>query len=116
MKKTIITVDIDDIFLITEGKDKLLSTCNVSVCVNKEGSKFDLPSSLRKRLVEHRYKIRTDGTVIAHIIHPSNFQIGMADITRILDVIKEQHSGNLFWGVASDDMTNNVTIGLIFEV
>lgn len=110
MKKTIITLDAEDIFTIVRENDmKLFSADSISA-----DTVAFLCSDIRKRVAEH--KIRTSGSMAVCITSPAVPELTLAETQRILEAIQENRSGNLLWGFVVDDSVDRITADILFEV
>lgn len=110
MKKTIITLDAEDIFtMVRESDTKLFSADSLSA-----DTVSVLCLDLRKRIAEH--KVRTSGSMAVCITSPAVPELTLAETQRILEAIQENRSGNLLWGIVSDDASDRITAGILFEV
>ena len=110
MRKTIITLNAEDIFtLVRESDTKLFSADSISA-----DTVSVLCSDIRKRVVER--KIMTSGSMAVRITSPVVPELTLAEILHILEEIQENRSGNLLWGFVSDDSVDRITADILFEV
>ena len=110
MRKTIITLNAEDIFtLVRESDTKLFSADSISA-----DTVSVLCSDIRKRVVER--KIMTSGSMAVRITSPVVPELTLAETLHILEEIQENRSGNLLWGFVSDDSVDRITADILFEV
>jgi hypothetical protein len=113
MKRTIVTIDIDDVLtLIRRNDGKAIVPMQISVDGKADGSVDELCTRLDRELVQKNHL----GDVILRVTSPAGFEITMTEVAAILDILIKHGIENCIWGADSDDATDELTIDLIYTL
>lgn len=117
MKKSVITLDVDDVLtMMRQSSSKLFSTVSASVNKTTDNSIELLCSKLNEELTGIRNKIRQNGHMIMRIISPVLSELTVEELSNIIDRMQEHKPEHFIFGVETDDSTDQLTADLIFEV
>lgn len=117
MKKSIVTIDLDDIFrVMTRTADSAFSAINISVDSSNEFCIANLCINLFDALQAQLFQISESGNMLIRIVSPESHAITLEEIDLILGSIRRFCSGDFIWGVETDDEIDKINVDLIFAI
>lgn len=117
MKRTVVTIDTDDIFRnMTRTAGSAYSAIKVSEEIANEFHIANLCLRLFDKLQAQPFHICASGDIFLRITSPTFIEITLDDVWMIIESLQGFYSGSILRGFETDDSTGTINIDLIFEI
>lgn len=112
-----VTIDANDLFqVMARTPGSVFSAIRVAADELEEFCMANLCLKLFDRLNAQPYQICKSGDIMMRITSPAASKITLGEIEMICESVRRFSSGNLIWGLDSDNTIETINVDLIFEI